>query len=141
MLDEKYPTGDRIRFILDNHSAYTSQETQEYLNTVPERFEFVFTPIHSSWVNMIEGFFSRMTKQMLNSMRATGKNKLVGRIYKYFEEINEVSALYHWSYSLDDIDFEKEGISQIVHEVVSHKATRAEDQDKRAPKPKNKKKP
>lgn len=45
-----------IRIILDNHSAHTSKETQEYLNTVSGRFEFVFTPKHGSWLNMIEGF-------------------------------------------------------------------------------------
>lgn len=59
LLDEKYPTVDKIRLILNNHSAYTSQETQTYLNTVPERFEFVFTPRHGSWLNMVEGFFSK----------------------------------------------------------------------------------
>ena len=64
-LDEKYPKGDMIRIILDNHSAHTSKETQEYLNTVSGRFEFVFTPKHGSWLNMIEGFFSKITKQML----------------------------------------------------------------------------
>ena len=136
MLNEKYPAGDRIRLILDNHSAHTSWETQEYLNTIPGRFEFVFTPTHGSWLNMVEGFFSKMTKQMLNGIRVTSKDELESRIYKYFEEINEVPVPYHWSYSLDEIDLEKEDISQIVYEVVNHKAARAEDQDKRAPKPK-----
>ena len=140
MLDEKYPSGDRIRLILDNHSAHTSQETQKYLNTVPGRFEFVFTPTHGSWLNMVEGFFSKMTKQMLNGIRVTVKDELENRIYKYFEEINEVPVPYHWSYSLDEIDLEKEDISQIIYEVVNHKAARAEDQNKRAPKPKTRKK-
>ena len=58
-LDEKYPKGDTIRLILDNHSAHTSKETQEYLNTIPGRFEFVFTPKHGSWLNMIEGFLAK----------------------------------------------------------------------------------
>ena len=138
ILDEKYPAGDKIRLILDNHSAHTSQETQKYLNTVPGRFEFVFTPTHGSWLNMVEGFFSKMTKQMLNGIRVSGKDELESRIYKYFEEINEVPVPYHWSYSLDDIELEKEDISQIVYEVVNHKAARAEDQEKRAPKPKTK---
>jgi len=40
-LDKKYPKGDKIRLILDNHSVHTSRETQEYLNTVSGRFERV----------------------------------------------------------------------------------------------------
>ena len=139
MLDGKYPSGDKIRLILDNHSAHTSRETQEYLNTVPGRFEFVFTPTHGSWLNMAEGFFSKMTKQMLNGIRVASKDELEDRIYKYFNVINEVPVPYHWSYSLDDIDLEKEDISNIVCEVVNHKAAFAKDQDKRAPKPKTKK--
>lgn len=80
MLDQKYPSGDKIRLILDNHSAHTSKETQEYLNKVPGRFEFVFTPTHGSWLNMVEGFFSKLTKQMLSGIRVTSKEELEERI-------------------------------------------------------------
>lgn len=135
MLDKKYPSGDKVRLILDNHSAHTSKETQEYLNTVPGRFEFVFTPTHGSWLNMVEGFFSKLTKQMLAGIRVSSREELEERIYQYFTEINEVPVPYHWSYKLDDIDLEKEDISQIVYKVVNHKAARACDKDKRAPKP------
>lgn len=135
MLDAKYPAGDKIRLILDKHSAHTSQETQKYLNSVPGRFEFVFTPTHGSWLNMVEGFFSKMTKQMLNGIRVSSKEELADRIYKYFDEINQVPVPYHWSYNLDDIDLEKEDISQIVYEVVNHKAASQENKDKRTPKP------
>lgn len=103
-LDEKYPKGDKIRLILDNHSAHTSRETQEYLNTVPRRFEFVFTPTHGSWLNMVEGFFSKMTHQMLSGIRVGSKEELKERILKYFEEINEVPVPYKWKYRLDTID-------------------------------------
>lgn len=80
MLGQKYPSGDKIRLILDNHSAHTSKETQEYLNKVPGRFEFVFTPTHGSWLNMVEGFFSKLTKQMLSGIRVTNKEELEERI-------------------------------------------------------------
>ena len=139
-LDRKYPEGDKIRLILDNHSAHTSKETQEYLNTVPGRFEFVFTPTHGSWLNMVEGFFSKMTKQMLEGIRVSSKEELEGRIYQYFEEINRVPVPYHWTYRLDDIDLEKEDISQIVYEVVNHKAASCENAGKRAPKPRTRNK-
>lgn len=139
-LDQKYPKDDKIRLILDNHSAHTSKETQGYLNTVPGRFEFVFTPTHGSWLNMVEGFFSKLTKQMLEGIRVSGKEELEERIYKYFEEINKVPIPYHWSYRLDDIDLEKEDISQIVYEVVNRKAASAENAEKRAPKPRTRNK-
>ncbi len=55
--DAKYPEGDTIRIILNNHSAHISKETKKYLETLPEgRFEFIFTPTHTSCLNMIESF-------------------------------------------------------------------------------------
>ena len=134
-LDEKYPKGDKIRLILDNHSAHTSMETQGYLNTVPGRFEFVFTPTHGSWLNMIEGFFSKMTRQMLTGIRVVSKEELTRRIYLYFEEINQTPIPYKWKYQMDDIDLENEDIDNIVYEVVNAKAASCDNKGKRAPIP------
>ena len=104
ILDAKYPEGDRIRLVLDNLKVHTSQETRRYLATVPGRFEFVFTPKHGSWLNMVEGFFSKMTRQMLRGIRVKTKDELRERIYKYFEEVNREPVVYHWKYRLEDVD-------------------------------------
>lgn len=104
ILDKKYPSQDTIRIILDNHSAHTSKETREFPGSMPEgRFEFVFTPKHASWLNMIESFFSEMTKQMLRGIRVKSKQELIERIYQYFDEINKEPVIYHWKYKMDEI--------------------------------------
>jgi transposase len=103
ILDNKYPENEKIRLILDNHSAHTSKETREYLESKPGRFEFVFTPKHGSWLNMIECFFGKMTRQMLRGIRVTTKEELAERIYRYFDEINEVPVVFRWKYKMDDI--------------------------------------
>lgn len=106
ILDLKYPAQDTIRIILDNHSAHTSKETKAFLATMPAwRFEFVFNPKHGSWLNMIESFFSKMTKQMLKGIRVKSKQELINRIYKYFKEINADPVVYHWKYKMDEIQF------------------------------------
>jgi transposase len=110
ILDAKYPKGDKIRIVLDNLKVHTSEETRKYLATVPNRFEFVFTPKHGSWLNMVEGFFSKMTKQMLRGIRVNSKEELAERIYRYFDEINEEPVVFHWKYNLDDIDVSEEVI-------------------------------
>lgn len=56
---------------------------------------FVFTLTHTSWLNMIESFFSKMTKQMLKGIRFASKEELSERIYQYFDEINAESVIYH----------------------------------------------
>ena len=104
LLDKKYPKGDKIRLVLDNHTAHTSKETRSFLATLPGRFEFVFTPKHGSWLNMIEGFFGKMTHQMLRGIRVQSKEELTERIYKYFYEVNKVPVIHHWKYKMDEID-------------------------------------
>ena len=108
LLDDKYPKGDKLRIILDNLKVHTSEATRKYLATVPGRFEFVFTPKHGSWLNMVEGFFSKITRQMLRGIRVKSKEELTNRIYKYFAEINEEPIVFHWKYNLDDIDVSEE---------------------------------
>ena len=107
-LDELYPEGDVIRIICDNHSAHKSKEVQNYLATKPEgRYVFVFTPKHASWLNLIECFFSKMTKQMLKGIRVKSKQELADRIYQYFDEINKEPVVFHWTYKLDEISEEE----------------------------------
>ena len=108
ILDAKYPKGDKIRLVLDNLRVHASEETKQYLATVPGRFEFVFTPKHGSWLNMIEGFFSKMTRQMLRGIRVKSKEELKDRIYLYFKEVNEEPIVFHWKYNLDDVDVSEE---------------------------------
>ncbi|MBR2683207.1 MAG: IS630 family transposase [Atopobiaceae bacterium] len=134
-LDEAYPEGDVIRLILDNHSAHVSRETQEYLNTVPGRFAFVFTPTHGSWLNLVEAFFGKLARQMLKGIRVESKEELRERILLYFDEVNEVPVPYRWTWGLDDIDLGAEDVDSIPFEVVNAKACRPEDREKKAPRP------
>ena len=108
LLDSKYPKGDKIRLVLDNLKVHSSDETRKYLATVPERFEFVFTPKHGSWLNLVEGFFSKMTRQMLKGIRVKTKEELIQRIYQYFTEVNTEPVVYHWKYKLEEIDTDEE---------------------------------
>ena len=102
-LDDYYPKEDVIRILLDNLKVHTSEKTKEYLKTRPGRFEFVFTPKHGSWLNMVEGFFSKMSKQVLKGIRVKSKEELKERILKYFEEENLQPVVFHWKYKLDEI--------------------------------------
>ncbi len=89
--------------ILDNHSAHISKETQQYLKTVPNRFEFIFTPTHGSWLNIIETFFSKMARTVLRGIRVESVEELKERLLNYLKEINEMPTVYKWKYKLDEI--------------------------------------
>ena len=57
---------------------------------------------------MVEGFFSKLTRQSLKGIRVKTKEELVERIYKYFEEVNESPVVYHWKYKLDEINSDED---------------------------------
>lgn len=101
-LDAAYPSQQKIRLLLDNHSAHISRETRNYLESVPQRFVFVFTPTHGSWLNLVETLFSKMTRSMLRGIRVASKQELIDRIHQYFEEVNADPVVFRWKYKLDE---------------------------------------
>jgi transposase len=100
-VDSKYPQDIKIIIILDNVRVHTSQKTQDYLKTVPQRFQFVFTPKHASWLNIIESLFSKITRSMLRGIRVSSKEELIERISNYLDEMNKMPTLFKWKYKMD----------------------------------------
>jgi transposase len=102
-LDQAYPPHQAIRLVLDNHSAHISKETKSYLATKPQRFQFVFTPTHGSWLNLIEVFFSKLTRTLLREIRVASKSELADRLRQYIREINAAPVVIRWKYKMDEI--------------------------------------
>ena len=101
LVDAAYPTHTAIRLILDNHSAHISKETNAWLATRPAgRFEFTFTPKHGSWLNLIEGFFSKLARSVLRHIRVASKQELKERIMAAMDHFNEKPVVHTWSYKL-----------------------------------------
>ena len=95
-LDDYYPKNCIIRIILDNHSAHISKETMRYLATRPNRFIYVHTPTHGSWLNLIETLFSKISRTFLKHIRVESKQELKERILKGIEEINSEPVVHAW---------------------------------------------
>lgn len=102
-LNKLYPPEFKIKIILDNHSSHISKETRAFLKTVPNRFEFVFTPVHASWLNLIEVFFSKMTRSFLRGIRVNSKQELKERLLMYIEEINQMPTVFKWKWKMNDL--------------------------------------
>jgi transposase len=101
LLDAAYPARTAIKLILDNHSAHISKETKTWLADRPAgRFEFTFTPKHGSWLNLVEGFFSKFARSVLRHIRVTSKQELKDRIMAGIEDVNRHPVIHTWSYKL-----------------------------------------
>src|SRR5450631_2191332 len=101
LLDGAYPTHTAIKVILDNHSAHISKETKVWLaDQPPGRFEFTFTPKHGSWLNLVEGFFSKFARSVLRHICVASKQELKDRIMAAMDHFNENPVVHTWSYKL-----------------------------------------
>jgi transposase len=100
LVDAAYPTHTAIRLILDNHSAHISKETNAWLAARPDRFQFTFTPKHGSWLNLVEGFFSKLARSVLRHIRVASKQELKDRIMAAMDHLNVNPVVHTWSYKL-----------------------------------------
>lgn len=95
-LDAYYPPDSTLRLILDNHSAHISKETRAYLATRPNRFKYVHTPTHGSWLNIVETLFGKMTRTFLRHIRVQSWEELRDRILQGIAEINTAPVVHRW---------------------------------------------
>jgi hypothetical protein len=95
-LDQYYPTGCTIRIILDNHSAHISKETRTFLASRPNRFQYVLTPKHGSWLNIVETLFGKMARTFLRHIRVQSWEELRQRILLGIAEINAAPVVHRW---------------------------------------------
>ncbi|MBN6743058.1 IS630 family transposase [Acidithiobacillus sp. MC6.1] len=96
-IDAYYPSEAIIRVVLDNHSAHISKETKAFLATRPGRFEYVHTPKHGSWLNLIECAFSKMARTFLRHIRVDSIDELKARILKGVDEMNQLPVVFRWN--------------------------------------------
>jgi transposase len=65
------------------------------------RFEFTFTPNHGSWLNLVEGFFSKLARSVLRHIRVASKQELKDRLRAAVDYFNRDPVVHTWTYRLD----------------------------------------
>jgi hypothetical protein len=63
---------------------------------------FVFTPKHCSWLNLVEGFFSKLARSVLRHIRVASKQELEDRLLAAIDDINQHPVVHTWSDKIDE---------------------------------------
>jgi transposase len=87
----------KIHLILDNGSSHTSKQTKKWLSEHP-RFTVTYTPCHASWLNMIEIFFSIMTRRILRRGDFPSRDDLIEKITTFIQTYNRTAKPFRWTY-------------------------------------------
>lgn len=91
-----------LHVILDNSSSHTTPAVQKWLETHP-RVHLHFTPTGASWLNMIEAWFSVLTRQSVRRGSFDTVRALIRHIHNYLDQWNEHPVPFVWTKTADHI--------------------------------------
>ena len=97
-LDRVIASDVEVHLILDNGSSHVSKATKTWLIDHP-RFVARYTPVHASWVNQVELFFSILTRKVLKQGNFTSHQDLVSKIMRYIDRHNDTAKPFAWTYT------------------------------------------
>jgi transposase len=97
-IERKVPTELSIHLVMDNGSSHRSKETTAWLADHP-RFVAHYTPVHASWVNQVELFFSIITRRVIKRGNFTSRENLVSKLMRFITSYNETAKPFAWTYS------------------------------------------
>ena len=91
-----------LHFILDNYATHKHPKVQAWLEKHP-RVHFHFIPTSSSWLNLVERFFSELSTRQLKRLAVTSVAELIETITAYIETRNQNPKPFVWTASVDHI--------------------------------------
>jgi len=77
-------------------SAHISKETRTFLASRPNRFQYVLTPKHGSWLNIVETLFGKTARTFLRHIRVQAWEELRQRMLLGIAEINAAPVVHRW---------------------------------------------
>jgi hypothetical protein len=104
MRQEPYRSARRVFWIMDNGSSHRGDTSDERLikrwkNIIP-----VHTPVHASWLNQIEIYFSIVQRKVLTPGDFESLSELQGRILKFQDYYETVAKPFEWNFTQEDLD-------------------------------------
>jgi transposase len=101
-IDREVPKGLQIHLILDNYATHNHPNVKAWLAKHP-RFELHFTPTSSSWLNIVEIFFGRLSDKAIRRGIFHSVPDLIDAIETYLAAHNENPKPFQWTATADQI--------------------------------------
>ena len=89
-----------IHVVLDNGSSHRSKTTKTWFADHP-RFVVHHTPVHASWLNQVEAFFSILTRKVLKRGEFNSRADLIARMLAFIEHPNTTAKPFKWVYNAE----------------------------------------
>jgi hypothetical protein len=103
MSKEPYASARRVFWIVDNGSAHRGRKSVERLERRWRNLVLVHLPLHASWLNQIEIYFSIVQRKLLDPNDFTNLAELARSLNAFEHHWNQIAEPFHWNFTRDDL--------------------------------------
>jgi hypothetical protein len=103
MTQEPYASADRVFWVVDNGSSHRGQKA---IDRLAERFPnavMVHTPVHASWLNQVEVYFSIIQRKALSPNDFTDLDVVEQRLARFEVRYNTAAKPFKWKFTTNDL--------------------------------------
>jgi len=98
-----YREARRVFWVMDNGSSHRGAPCVERLQQKHPRLLPVHTPVHASWLNQIEIYFSIVQRKVLTPNDFSGLDAVAERLYGFERHYEEIASPFEWTFTRRDL--------------------------------------
>jgi transposase len=104
MTTEPYASARRVFWVVDNGSSHNGARSIQRMRTAWPTATLIHLPIHASWLNQVEIYFSILQRKAINPNDFNDLNQLADRITGFQHRYNSTAIPFDWTYTRDDLN-------------------------------------
>ena len=103
MTQEPHASARRVFWVVDNGSSHAGQGSVERMSQAWPSAQLVHLPVHASWLNQIEIYFSIVQRKIITPTNVTDLAELEARLQRFQTRYNATAGPFHWRYTAADL--------------------------------------
>ncbi|MHB1475695.1 MAG: transposase, partial [Dermatophilaceae bacterium] len=103
MTQEPYASADRVFWVVDNGSSHRGQKAIDRLTEKFPNAVMVHTPVHASWLNQVEIYFSIIQRKALSPNNFTDLDVVEHRLTRFEDRYNAAATPFKWKFTTTDL--------------------------------------
>ena len=104
MTSEPYASAKRVFWVVDNGSSHNGQRSIDRMRDAWPTAELVHLPVHASWLNQVEIFFSIVQRKVVKPQDFDDLNELADRLLAFQDRYNDTAEPFDWRFTRKSLD-------------------------------------
>ena len=103
MSQEPYASAPRVFVVVDNGSDHRGKKAARRLRAAHPNAIMIHTPVHASWLNQVEIFFSIIQKKVVSPNDFASTSQLAATLLAFIDRYNQTARPFNWKYTAADL--------------------------------------